>query len=194
MKAPTEPSPPFELPALVEHMLANDRYALLLRPQIVQDLAPRQAARAAAALDAGMSLVPAGELLNSPGGGNVEIKSGRRNSVSQRPRRVWIDAIYIDRFAVSNRQFHQFVVSGGYAEHSLWDPEIWQMLSGFVDASGAPGPRFWKAGKYEPLRLGKSSRHRRELVRGRGLCPLGREAAPQRRRVDQSRRLAGDSA
>ncbi len=145
----TEPSPPFELPALVDHMLASDRYALLLRPQIVQDLAPRQAARAASALEAGMSLIPAGEMLVAASGSKVRVTSDQSNHAAKRPQRVWIDAVYIDRFAVSNRQYHQFVVSGGYAEHSLWDPEIWQMLSEFVDETGALGPRFWKNGKYE---------------------------------------------
>jgi iron(II)-dependent oxidoreductase len=49
---------------------------------------------------------------------------------------------------VTNRQFRQFVASGGYENMSLWEPEVWPALLDLVDRTGHPGPRFWKDGKY----------------------------------------------
>src|SRR5262245_41095216 len=49
--------------ALVEHMLTQGRFALLLREQIACNLSVRQRDRALAALDHGMAIVPEGDVL-----------------------------------------------------------------------------------------------------------------------------------
>jgi iron(II)-dependent oxidoreductase len=59
-----------------------------------------------------------------------------------------VEAMFLDRYPVTNRQFYAFVDAGGYEQMSIWDPQIWTAVFDFVDATGAPGPRFWKHGRY----------------------------------------------
>jgi dienelactone hydrolase len=58
---------------------------------------------------------------------------------------------------VTNREFRQFVDSGGYRRPELWDPAIvldgepvaWaEAMSRFTDRTGRPGPATWEAGDY----------------------------------------------
>jgi formylglycine-generating enzyme required for sulfatase activity len=61
-----------------------------------------------------------------------------------------IEPVYLDRFAVTNEQYQQFVDSGGYEQLEFWHEEALPALLDFVDQSGAPGPRFWLDGQYLP--------------------------------------------
>ena len=102
---------------------------------------------------------------------------------------VELEAFYLDRFAVTNRQFQRFVQAGGYDDLEIWPQEVWPSVTRFTDRTGPPGP----AGLGErqvPRRQGRAPGRRRLLVRGRGLRPLGRQAAAHRRRVAEGRRLA----
>jgi iron(II)-dependent oxidoreductase len=59
-----------------------------------------------------------------------------------------IDAVYIDRFCVTNAQFQRFVQDGCYDALEIWPREIWPGLMRFVDATGQPGPRYWIDGGF----------------------------------------------
>jgi iron(II)-dependent oxidoreductase len=132
--------------SLAQHMLDQGRYALLLRPQIAVNLKRDQCQAAIQALDEAMGVVPQGDVLLQA----WRHPSERDEPDSQRERLVRVDGVYLDRYPVTNRQFHQFVVADGYQNMQLWDPTIWPAVLDFVDQTGAPGPRFWHDGSYPP--------------------------------------------
>jgi gamma-glutamyl hercynylcysteine S-oxide synthase len=57
-------------------------------------------------------------------------------------------ACFLDRYAVTNREYRAFVESGGYEQMSLWDGMIWPAVLGFVDTTGQSGPRYWVNGTF----------------------------------------------
>jgi iron(II)-dependent oxidoreductase len=61
---------------------------------------------------------------------------------------VEIESYYLDRYCVTNREYREFVLAGGYEETGLWDPEIWPGVLDFTDRTGCPGPRFWRDGTF----------------------------------------------
>lgn len=144
-----EPEDATDLSMLIEEMLAHGRCALLLRPQIVGNLTPRQFERTRSALADEMAIVPAGEVVladmdDAPAEGRFTDDEVDRNRLT----RVTVEDFLLDRQLVTNRQYYQFVASGGYEQMSLWDPSILAAVLDFVDQTGAPGPRFWKDGRY----------------------------------------------
>lgn len=63
----------------------------------------------------------------------------------------------IDKYEVTNRQFRDFVVRGGYQSPELWEHEFiedgrvvpWaEAMARFCDQTGQPGPATWKNGTY----------------------------------------------
>lgn len=127
--------------SLVETMLQQGRYALLMRPQIASNLSDEQYDRALAALSDGMTLTPEGEVLLR---GRSTFGSGEEDTPTGKLVRV--EAMFLDRFAVTNDEYQRFVQAGGYEQMSLWSPEIWPGVLHFVDQTGQPGPRFWRYG------------------------------------------------
>jgi iron(II)-dependent oxidoreductase len=134
----------------VDGLLADGRYALLLRPETKQHLTQFQVLRAIRQLDEAMALVPAGrvlvgqlaELSNSAcGQTEIDPKLLQRNLVSVAP-------VYFDRFCVTNADYQRFVDAGGYEQLEFWHEEALPALLDFVDQSGAPGPRYWCDGQY----------------------------------------------
>jgi iron(II)-dependent oxidoreductase len=63
-------------------------------------------------------------------------------------RVIRVEHFFLDRYPVTNRQFYDFVASGGYEQIALWDEKIFPAVLDFVDETGQPGPRFWKEGCY----------------------------------------------
>jgi formylglycine-generating enzyme required for sulfatase activity len=64
---------------------------------------------------------------------------------------------WMDRYEVTNKQFKQFVDSGGYQKRQYWKHPFvkegrtlaWEeALAEFHDATGRPGPSTWEAGDY----------------------------------------------
>jgi iron(II)-dependent oxidoreductase len=137
------PIDPNDMDSLVEGMLARDRYALLLRRQLVSNLTAEQFQRARDALENQMALVPSGE---------VSLASSASDEASDDDEEVCdvrrVEAMFLDRYPITNRQYLEFVEAGGYEQMSIWDPQIWTAVFDFVDATGAPGPRFWRQGRY----------------------------------------------
>jgi eukaryotic-like serine/threonine-protein kinase len=74
-------------------------------------------------------------------------------------QRQRLDGFLMDRSEVTNRQFQEFVVAGGYRRRELWtEPFIedgreisWEAaMARFVDRTGRPGPATWEAGGPAP--------------------------------------------
>jgi iron(II)-dependent oxidoreductase len=146
---PPQPVDPNDTDALIEQMFAQGRYALLLRPQIAKDLSEAQWQRASEALKEGMALVPNGQVILGPlECESREEESEYRDRKERRDRVVQVAHFFLDRYPVTNRQFYDFVASGGYEQTSLWDESILPAVLDFVDSTGEPGPRFWKNGCY----------------------------------------------
>lgn len=131
-----------DVESLVDGMLRHDRYALLLRRQVVGNLSPEQFAQARDALEEQMALVPEGQvtLWRSP--------SERIDHDDAAEEQRFVQPLFLDRYPVTNAQYLRFVKAGGYQKMPLWDPQIWPAVLDFIDASGCPGPRFWKNGKF----------------------------------------------
>ena len=136
--------------ALVDELLADGRYALMLRPETKKHLTQFQVLRAIRQLDEAMALVPAGrvlvgqlaELSNSACGQlDADPKLVERNLVS-------VDPVYLDRHCVTNAEYQRFVDAGGYEQLEFWHEEALPALLDFVDQSGAPAPRYWSEGQY----------------------------------------------
>lgn len=141
---------PASTDAFVEALLADDRYALLLRAETKQHLTHAQILRAVRQLDEAMALVPAGRVLLGQlaeqshsvcGGGDVDPKLALRNLVVVEP-------VYLDRYCVTNEQFQKFVDAGGYEQLEFWHEESLPALLDFMDQTGYPGPRFWSDGQH----------------------------------------------
>ncbi len=131
--------------SLVDEMLKQSRYALLLRPQLVENLSVDQLIRTRAALSDGMCLVPEGQVVLHRRAG---VCDGDGEAAAYGSLPVYVSAFYLDRYLVTNAQFHNFVASGGYEQMAIWDQEIWPAVLDFVDQSGHPGPRYWHNGRY----------------------------------------------
>ncbi|MGQ9576871.1 MAG: formylglycine-generating enzyme family protein, partial [Thermoguttaceae bacterium] len=141
--------PPGDTAGLIETMLAQGRYALLLRPQIASELAEQQFRRALEALASGMALVPEGEVVLAPIEEDPEEDEQQAETLPVcRGRVIRVEPFFLDRYPVTNAQFYEFVAGGGYQEAALWDPTILPAVLDFVDQTGMPGPRYWKNGHY----------------------------------------------
>ncbi len=133
---------PKDTKGLVQKLNGTGRYAVLLRPEVINNLGPDQLNDVLDIVDREMSFVPAGQVSvdhNRYGhclenGGHAEIQT--------------TDDFLIDRFAVTNSDFKRFIDDGGYETHDLWCEEILPALSEFVDRTGKPGPRGWSNASY----------------------------------------------
>jgi serine/threonine protein kinase len=68
-----------------------------------------------------------------------------------------LDDFYIDKYEVTNRQYKEFIDSGGYRNKEYWKHEFikdrrvltWEeAMAEFVDQTDRPGPATWQAGDY----------------------------------------------
>jgi iron(II)-dependent oxidoreductase len=135
--------------ALVDQMLALGRYSLLLRPQLAVNLVDEQYRAAVGALETEMALVPDGDVVL----GQIDdaLEDGRLEDeevAEARARVVQVEHFFLDRYPVTNNEFHRFVVAGGYEDPALWDESMLAAILHFVDSTGHPGPAFWKEGRY----------------------------------------------
>jgi iron(II)-dependent oxidoreductase len=147
---PARDAAPKSTDGLVDELVANGRYALMLRPETKQHLTQFQVMRAIRQLDEAMALVPEGRVLigqlaeqssSACGPMDVDPRLTQRNLVK-------VSAVYLDRFCVTNAEYQRFVDAGGYEQLEFWHEEALPALLDFVDQTGAPGPRFWHDGQY----------------------------------------------
>ncbi|NIL95478.1 MAG: SUMF1/EgtB/PvdO family nonheme iron enzyme [Woeseiaceae bacterium] len=68
-----------------------------------------------------------------------------------------LNDFFIDRFEVTNREYQEFVNSGGYEDQGFWEHDFirdgeeisWEAaMAMFVDSTGQPGPSTWIGGTY----------------------------------------------
>ena len=68
-----------------------------------------------------------------------------------------LDDFFIDKYEVTNKQYRDFLVAGGYKNREYWKQEFrrdgrvltWdEAMAAFVDQTGRPGPSTWQAGDY----------------------------------------------
>lgn len=139
--------PPEDTEGLVEQMLAQGRYALMLRPKVVANLSIAHRERTRDELTEQMAFAPAGEVGLGPWDEHTVDASSPDAELQQPVFRV--DAYYLDRYPVTNRQFLEFVMAGGYEQMALWDAKILPAVIDFVDQTGTLGPRYWRHGRYQ---------------------------------------------
>jgi iron(II)-dependent oxidoreductase len=90
-------------------------------------------------IDEAFALVPEGfvsiarSVLDAPGGEEIDVET---------------EPFLLQRRCVTNAEFRNFVVAGGYDDLSIWREEIWPHLISFHDQTEQPGPRFWRGGTY----------------------------------------------
>jgi iron(II)-dependent oxidoreductase len=121
---------------MTQHLIGEDRYVFVLLNEASDVIAEREAAPAWKAIDEQMALIP---------GGVVPVLQSCGNVVATE-----LPAYYLDRCAVTNRQFQRFVQAGGYDNMEIWPQEVWPSLMRFTDRGGRPGPRHWDHGKLPP--------------------------------------------
>jgi len=68
-----------------------------------------------------------------------------------------LDDFYIDRYEVTNKQYKEFIDSGGYSNQKYWKHAFieegniltWEeAMTKFIDQTGQPGPATWQAGDF----------------------------------------------
>src|SRR5436190_849528 len=125
-------------------MIDQGRVALLLRPQIATSLSAADLPAAQDALDDAMAMVPEGQVAV-----RARCYDALDEEQAQRAERlIHVEGLFLDRYTVTNREYLEFVTSGGYEQMSLWDEAIWPAVLGFVDRTGQPGPRYWENGSF----------------------------------------------
>ena len=145
VEQPPAPRPRVRRPpsaSLVDQLVEQRRVALLLRPQVAASLSREQLEAAQESLDDAMAIVPEGV---------VAVYARAYESLDERfakqaERIINVEGFFLDRFAITNREYLEFVEDGGYEQMSLWDEAIWPAVLGFLDKTGQPGPRFWANG------------------------------------------------
>ncbi|MBN2022932.1 MAG: SUMF1/EgtB/PvdO family nonheme iron enzyme [Pirellulales bacterium] len=142
-------APPGDPDALVAQMVAQSRYALLLRPKVAKGLSAEQFRLAREELETHMALVPEGTVtLGRIDEGPDDFFPEEEAPAEASRQVVHVNAFFLDRHPVTNRQYFEFVAAGGYQQAAFWDPAILPAMLDFVDRTGQPGPRYWKNGCY----------------------------------------------
>lgn len=142
---PPKPEPT-DLPSLVNQMLSDGRFALLLRPQIAGNLSPEMLSAAQEELDRHMALVPDGDVQIEPNRISAAVEMDVPEEALEKVT-IHVAVTYLDRYPVTNRQYQAFVDAGGYEQMAIWEPEVWPAVLDFVDTTGHPGPRYWVDGR-----------------------------------------------
>lgn len=123
-----------ELHGMARRLIADDRYGFVLLREASDQVADADARQAWKALQGQMALIP---------GGCVPVMHCDGSIAA-----VEVEAFYLDRCSVSNRQFQRFVAAGGYDDLEIWPTEVWPSVARLTDRTGRPGPRDWENGKF----------------------------------------------
>ena len=123
-----------EIRSMTQHLIGEDRYVFVLLDEAADVIEPFEAVPAWKAIDEQMALIP---------GGVVPVVQSSGAVVPTE-----LPGYYLDRSAVTNRQFLRFVQSGGYDHMEIWPQEVWPSLMRFTDRTTRPGPRHWENGKF----------------------------------------------
>jgi iron(II)-dependent oxidoreductase len=133
------------LDRLVAQLLNQGRVALLMRPELRHSVQLKHLQLAQRVLVETTSLVPAGDVLMH----SRSLESGGYDGAAGRTL-IRVEPVLLDRFAVTNRDYQQFVDAGGYEQLDLWEASLGPSIGDFVDKSAQPGPRYWLEGRHSP--------------------------------------------
>jgi iron(II)-dependent oxidoreductase len=132
-----------DMDRLVGDLLRQGRVGLLLRPQLAASVQEKHLNYAQEVLDETMSLVPGGDVVIH----SRWLETGHSESAAGRTQ-VHVESVFVDRYAVTNREYQHFVDGGGYEQMELWDTAIWPAMGEFVDQTQKFGPHHWSNGKH----------------------------------------------
>jgi iron(II)-dependent oxidoreductase len=123
-----------EVHEMAKRLVGEDRYAFVLLKEAMHEIGESDARAAWDLLRKQMALVPFGciSVVNSDG-----------TSLDTE-----IAAFFLDRYAVTNRQYQKFVRAGGYDTLEIWPSQVWPSVVRFTDRTGQPGPRDWENGTF----------------------------------------------
>lgn len=132
-------------PPDVRRLIRDRRYCKLLDVDVEMPFEASSQAFAWKAVEHEMALVPTGDVwlatsLAATAGWALEANANAY-------RREAVEALYIDRYPVTNADFAKFVASGAYDDADYWPDEVLPNVLEFVDATGRPGPRYWSHGQ-----------------------------------------------
>ena len=68
-----------------------------------------------------MILIPAGEFV-------MGTDSEQANADQKPAHRVYLEAFYIDKYEVTNAQYEEFILAGGYKKRKFWTEEGWAFI------------------------------------------------------------------
>src|SRR5271166_2878184 len=94
---------------MARKLISQDRYGFVLLRQAMGQIADEDARAAWQALNSQMALVPAGSVPLMLCDGSLAAAD--------------LEGFYLDRCAVTNRQFQRFVLSGAYDDLQIWPAE-----------------------------------------------------------------------
>jgi iron(II)-dependent oxidoreductase len=141
---------PNDTAGLIEQMLEQGRFALLLRSRVVANMTQEQRRQAMGMLENTMSLVPDGEVVLGKNNDALDKGEPDNQGIAGSSRTVQVERLFLDRNQVTNEQYYEFVAASGYQQMALWDKSVLPAVLDLLDCSGMPGPRYWKDGCYEP--------------------------------------------
>ena len=71
-----------------------------------------------------MVLIPAGEFIRGT-------DSEGANTDQKPAHQVYLDAFYIDKYEVTNAEYEEFILAGGYKKREFWTEEGWNFIQKF---------------------------------------------------------------
>jgi iron(II)-dependent oxidoreductase len=129
----------------VDELIGDHRYCLLLKASDDRTIEQSRVASAWKAMESGMAIIPGGQPPLTdwiP----VATQTGFGFERQCKPQMA-VETFYVDKYAVTNKDYARFVEARAYDNVDLWAPEILQNVLQFVDQTGCPGPRFWNNGQ-----------------------------------------------
>jgi iron(II)-dependent oxidoreductase len=115
-------------------LIGEDRYAFVLLAEAAGRVTDQDVLAAWQALGSQMALVPAGSVPAILCDGSLAT--------------VELGGFFMDRHAVTNRQYQRFVLAGGYEDLEIWPQAVWPSVARLTDRAHRPGPRDWEGGRF----------------------------------------------
>ncbi|WP_250846823.1 formylglycine-generating enzyme family protein [Aquisphaera insulae] len=120
--------------SMAARLIADDRYSFVLLADASGRVTEPDALAAWKVLGSQMAMVPAGNVPVIRCDGSLDV--------------VDLGGFFMDRFAVTNRQYLRFVQAKGYDDLEIWPREVWPSVARLTDRTGRAGPRDWEHGKF----------------------------------------------
>lgn len=119
---------------LISQLISQDRYVFALLGAVDEQIEAEEFKLAWTTIERRMAMVPAGRV--------PVVRADGQEALAE------VEAFYLDRHPVTNRQYARFVEAGCYDDLEIWPREIWPTLLRWTDRTGSPGPAGWSHGRY----------------------------------------------